>query len=128
MEAEYIRIDKKSLSISQLKSFFNDGTFVDKENDLFTKEELALAVNTFSKTFEFPSFGAIENELGEVVFKTGKLQQFVDAILKEADDEKYPAYIRRKLRTTHLSFYITNEWYNKEWSHNDLVKSLTFFL
>lgn len=125
MEKEYIRVDTKHLTINVFNDLFSSNDFVDKGNDLFTKDELDLFVNNFKLTFQSPMFAAIQNEYGIVEFKTGKLHQFINAIL----NLDAPTHITRKLKSVvHISFVVVNEEYNKEWTKEELTKSLNFYL
>lgn len=127
---EYIRSDKKTLTVNGLKAFFDDGTFISDDNNLFSESEIKIIMNIIFTGSYAPQFGAIGLEDGNVKFISGKMRQVVNAAVAMANDAGsiLSPLQKRRVHTTYLEFIVINEDYNKEMTHDDMKAYLSFFL
>jgi len=127
---DYVRADRKVLSLIQIKSLFDDGTFSIEGPGRFDPVELGQALQNMVLGIELPQFGAREDERGMPHFKSAKLHQLVKAAHDLADSGTLSPLASRRLRGSYINVIVISdtEFYNPGITRDEISKYLTFYL
>jgi len=130
METNYIINTEKVITIYALKELFDANIFCDANNDLFSDEDLKLFIDNIISGLPVPLFGSVENDnnIENVIFKSGKLRQVVERITKIGMDNTMSKLSYRKLNSTYIKFVNICESNNKDFTRTQLFNFLKFYL
>lgn len=109
IQLDFVRCDEKRMTAYQINEQFIAGTFKSLADggELHSKDVLQL-IDNLVRGIPFPmTFGGIQTEEGDIVFKSPKLRQIIDKMMEMGMDENLSPLKQRKIRSGfHIKFEV----------------------